>query len=199
LVTNPVTPPSSHRHPFSGIALLRAVAAKGGRGRLSDAEYEGIEIAAEEEWLFPDWKVYVRGSGVIQWSQAISKSWQYVKTKLGLKRGGVTFYSARHSFKGFIDDIRGLSLRSSRVLMGHSTEDNVPNSYGPKTITESQMEILLTLSSESINQISAILISAKERAERGELKIIDAWRIDRRAKDAALQAALAEREEWYRT
>jgi hypothetical protein len=83
--------------------------------------------------------------------------------------------------------------------MGHSTEDNVPNSYGPKTITESQMEILLTLSSESINQISAILISAKERAERGELKIIDAWRIDRRAKDAALQAALAEREEWYRT
>src|ERR1700730_13156943 len=30
-------------------------------------------------------------------------------------------YSARHTFKGFIDDFRGLSERSRRIVMGHAS------------------------------------------------------------------------------
>lgn len=171
--------------------IERTIRERGGIDSLSKKDLEEIELAAEERWLFPDWKVFVRKSGVIQWGQSISKAWQYFQKTFGLTRSGLTLYSARHTFKGFLDDLSGLSERSRRVLMGHSTEENVSLQYGPKRITEEQMEIALGLNNEVIEQVSAILISAKDRAVRGELIIIESWRDDVRSNDLAFQRALA--------
>jgi hypothetical protein len=70
--------------------------------------------------------------------------------------------------------------------------------YGPKTITEEQAEVILNRSNSTIERMAAPLLSAKEKSERGELKVIDAWRNDERSNDKKLQEALAKRAEQYR-
>ena len=60
-----------------------------------------------------------------QMVQAVSKARQYVKVKFKLQRKGFALHSARHTFKGFIDDLRGLSERSRRVVMGCQCDRHV--------------------------------------------------------------------------
>jgi hypothetical protein len=107
-------------------------------------------------------------------------------------------YSARHTFKGFIDDFRGLSERSRRIVMGHASATDTSGGYGPKSITEEQAEVILGLSNSMIERMATLLLGAKERADRGKLKIIDAWRNDERSSDEKLQIVLAKRTEQYR-
>jgi integrase len=175
----------------------REIANAGGRGAVSNAQREKFREDAQQCWLFPEWKVYILPSGQIRWSHAVSKSWQYVKTKFGMQRKGLALYSARHTFKGFIDDLPGLSERSRRVVMGHSTATDTPGGYGPKSITEEQAEVILTLSNTLIDRMSALLNSGVNGVREGRLTQIDAWRIDERTTDRTLQEALRKRDEFY--
>jgi hypothetical protein len=82
--------------------------------------------------------------------------------------------------------------------MGHSTAINTAGGYGPKTITEEQAVVILGLSNSTIKRMADLLLEAREKARRGELKVIDAWRNDERSNDEKLQASLAKRAEEYR-
>ena len=77
--------------------------------------------------------------------------------------------------------------------MGHATVTDTSGGYGPKTITEEQAEVVLSLSNSTIERMAGLLLNAKEKSERGELKIIDAWRNDERSSDEKLQIVLAKR------
>ena len=178
--------------------LARKFSEAGGKDRLTTAEIAKLTEEARQQWLFPDWKVYVLPTGEIRWSQAASKVWQYVKSKFKMTRQGLALYSARHTFKGFIDDVKGLSDRSRRVVMGHAPAVDTPGGYGPKSITEEQADVILQLSNRTIDRMSVILLDAKRRADSGELKRVDAWRNDERTGDVKLQDALNERAKQYR-
>jgi integrase len=178
--------------------IARKFAEAGGKDRLSNAQRDAIQEEAQQNWLFPDWKAYILPTGQVRWSQAVSKSWQYVKVKFKMQRKGLALYSARHTFKGFIDDLANLSERSRRIVMGHSTAINTAGGYGPKTITEEQAEVILGLSNGTIKRMADLLLGANDKAQRGQLKIIDAWRNDERSNDEKLQTALAKRAEEYR-
>lgn len=98
----------------------------GGRDRLSDEQLAAIEDGAYEQWLFPDWKVYVRPkTDQIMWSHVLTKACTYGLKKLKIHRPGLSNYSARHFFKGMIDDVQGLSERSRKVIFGHSTKERL--------------------------------------------------------------------------
>jgi hypothetical protein len=146
----------------------------GGRDKLSQAAIDRMNEEAQQQWLFPDWKVYILPTGEIRWSQAVSKSWQYVRVKFKMTRKGLALYSARHTFKGFIDDLQNLSERSRRIVMGHAAAIDTAGGYGPKTITEEQAEVILQLSNRTIDRMAKILLGAKEKSELGELKIVNA-------------------------
>ena len=178
--------------------IARKFAEAGGRDRLSNSQRDAIDQEAQQQWLFPDWKVYILPTGQVRWSQAVSKSWQYVKVKFKMQRKGLALYSARHTFKGFIDDLANLSERSRRIVMGHSTAINTAGGYGPKTITEEQAEVILGLSNTTIKRMADLLLAANDKAQRGQLKIVDAWRNNERSDDGKLQNALAKRAEEYR-
>lgn len=178
--------------------LARKFSEAGGKDRLTAADITRLTDEAKQQWLFPDWKVYVLPTGEIRWSQAASKVWQYVKSKFKMTRQGLALYSARHTFKGFIDDVKDLSDRSRRIVMGHAPAVDTPGGYGPKSITEEQADVILQLSNRTIDRMSAILLEAKRRADNGELKVVHAWRNDERIGDARLQDALEERAKQYR-
>lgn len=169
----------------------------GGREKISSEQMEKIEIEAYDQWLFPDWKVYVKSTDEIKWGHALTKAFTYGITKLKMNRAGLVNYSGRHTFKGFLDDLKGLSERSRLILFGHSTKKDVSSRYGPKFVSEQQSEIVQKLSNRQIWRLALILMRAKRRAERGELKTVQAWRTDRRSHDKKLQAVLAKRAEQY--
>jgi integrase len=178
--------------------LARKFSEAGGKDKLTAPQMVRLTDEAKHQWLFPDWKVYVLPTGEIRWSQAASKVWQYVKSKFQMTRQGLALYSARHTFKGFIDDVKGLSDRSRRIVMGHAPAVDTPGGYGPKSITEEQADVILQLSNRTIDRMSAILLDAKRRADSGELKAVDSWRNDERTSDVKLQDALEERAKQYR-
>jgi integrase len=178
--------------------ITRKFSELGGASKLSKTQRDAVEDEAQQQWLFPEWRVYILPSGQVRWSQAVSKAWQYVKVKFKMQRKGLALYSARHTFKGFIDDLANLSERSRRIVMGHSTAINTAGGYGPKTITEEQAVVILGLSNSTIKRMADLLLEAKDKAQRGQLKIIDAWRNDERSNDEKFQAALAKRAEEYR-
>jgi integrase len=176
----------------------RKIGEGGGREKFTAAELAVLSAEAYEQWLFPDWKVYVKKTGEIKWAHSLTKAFTYGAEKLEMHREGLVQYSARHTYKGFVDDLRGLSERSRLILFGHSTKKDVSSGYGPKQITEEQAEIAQKLSNRAIWRMALILIRAKRKAERGELKTVEAWRIDERGGDAKFQAAMKKRALQYR-
>ena len=58
--------------------------------------------------------------------------------------------------------------------------------------------MILQLSNRTIERIAKVLLDAKGRSERGELKVVDAWRNDERLGDKKLQVGLTRRAEEYR-
>lgn len=170
----------------------------GGGDRLSEKEFAAIEDQAYEQWLFPDWKVYVRPkTEQIMWSHVLTKACTYGLKKLKIHRPGLSNYSARHTFKGMIDDTKGLSERSRKVIFGHSTKGNVSDGYGPKAISEEQAKIVQQLTNRTIWRLALILLRAKRKAECGKLQFVQAWKIDKRSKNDQLQAVLTKRAEQY--
>jgi hypothetical protein len=169
----------------------------GGRD-LSTEALNKIQADAYEQWLFPDWRVYVKNTGEIKWAHSLTKAFAYGAEKLEMSRAGLVQYSARHTYKGFIDDLRGLSERSRLILFGHSTKGDVSSGYGPKTITDEQAEIAQKLSNHAIWRMALILIRAKRKAEWGKLKVVESWRIDHRAGDQKFQAVIKKRAMQYR-
>ena len=130
-------------------------------------------------------------------AQLAAKEADFSRREAGLRQT-LALYSARHTFKGFIDDVKGLSDRSRRVVMGHAPAVDTPGGYGPKSITEEQADVILQLSNPTIDRMSVILLDAKRRADSGELKVVEAWRNDERTGDTKLQDALEERAKQYR-
>jgi integrase len=177
--------------------VKRTIAERRGRAKLTEDQLRAIEEEAYEQWLFPDWKVYVKSTDEIKWSHSLTKAFTYGIAKLGMSRAGLVNYSARHTFKGFIDDVQGLSERSRLVMFGHSTKKDVSSGYGPKFITEEQSEIVHNLSNRQIWRLALILIRAKRKAEQRKLKVVEAWRNDQRSDDKRFQAVLAKRAEQF--
>lgn len=79
--------------------LERKIGEARGKEKLTAAELEAIEAAAYEQWLFPDWKVYVKKTGEIKWAHSLTKAFTYGAEKLGMQRAGLVQYSARHTYK----------------------------------------------------------------------------------------------------
>jgi hypothetical protein len=69
--------------------VARKTLEAGGQERLSKAQRAAIEDEGLQQWLFPEWKVYILPTGQVRWSQAVSKAWQYVKVKFKLQRKGL--------------------------------------------------------------------------------------------------------------
>lgn len=187
-----------HRNAIVNAYRQAKIREAGGHDQLSEEQRAAIEDEAYKQWLFPDWKVYVRPkTDQIMWSHVLTKACTYGLKKLKIHRPGLSNYSARHFFKGMIDDVQGLSERSRKVIFGHSTKGNASDGYGPKVISEQQSKIVQQLTDRTIWRLAKVLLRAKRKAERGELRMIEAWRADKRSVDETLQAVLAKRAEQY--
>lgn len=125
--------------------------------------------------LFPEWEPYPKPNGEIRWGQPITKSWQYLKQKIGIKRANVTAYSARHSYAQFLDST-GISNRGRNMLMGHSIRNDIPAHYGSKKrLSPRDLKELTETSSREIQFMTETLLAAKEKANAGELAIVKPW------------------------
>lgn len=125
--------------------------------------------------LFPEWEPYRKPSGEMRWGQPISKSWQYMKKKLGLTRADISVYSARHWMADQLDDLV-ISQRTRQRVMGHANHDDMPGRYGAKGRYSSQDLAELTgLGSDVLDELSDSLLTAKHRAGVGELTVLQPW------------------------
>jgi integrase len=89
-----------------------------------------------EERLFPEWECYVRKDGTQRWSQPLSKSWQYVKKLLELRRADLTLYSTRHLMADWLDN-EAIAQRTHDRILGHASD--VRSRYGRKGIFDPQI------------------------------------------------------------
>ncbi|MBO9135146.1 hypothetical protein J5289_21750 [Rhizobium sp. B230/85] len=125
--------------------------------------------------VFPEWEPYPKPDGEMRWGQPLTKSWQYLKTKTSIQRKDVTVYSTRHFFADLVDD-SNLTHRARKRLMGHSNKSDMPTRYGSKSrLTTRDLKSWVEAQNPTIDKMSDILLAAKERADRGELKIIKPW------------------------
>lgn len=125
--------------------------------------------------VFPEWEPYPKPDGEIRWGQPITKSWQYLKTKTKIERKDVTMYSTRHWFADLIDGT-DISERARKRLMGHADKNDIPSGYGSKSrMTVRDLGELANANSSTIEAMSDVLLSAKKRAETGELERLEPW------------------------
>jgi hypothetical protein len=109
----------------------------------------------------------------VRWSQPISKSWQYVKTLLGITRADLTLYSARHLLADWLD-AAGIAQRIRDRILGHVT--TVPGRYGKKGMfSPEQVAAIEALEPAVVKEMRKILMAAKEKADRGELITLKPW------------------------
>jgi integrase len=130
-----------------------------------------LKIALEargETRLFPDWHVYRHpGSGREMWGHYLSKSWQYVRGAHEFERDFLTLYSGRHTLAGWYDAMK-LPQRIRNRLFGHAAQD-VPGNYGPIDLTLDEARAALSTELAIQFDIANILLTAKLKAEYGEL------------------------------
>lgn len=137
--------------------------------RLASLEALGCEFA------FPEWEPYFKPNGAIRWGQPMTKSWAYMKGKTSIVRKDVTLYSTRHFFADLVDNT-DLTHRARKRLMGHSNKTDIPTRYGSKTrLTSRDLKELTSVQNPTIDQMSEILMNAKDRADRGELEVLRPW------------------------
>ncbi|MGN6487285.1 MAG: hypothetical protein ACTHLT_05630 [Devosia sp.] len=128
-------------------------------------------IAAGEDRLFPEWKVYVhKKSGREMWGHESSKSWQYIKTKFGFARDALTLYGGRHTRATWYDEA-GIPRRIRLRLLGHKPTE-VADRYGAVHITPEEADLVLSKTNSVEEQVAEMLITAKLRADYGELNPI---------------------------
>ena len=130
-------------------------------------------MAIGEPRLFPEWEKYTRPDGVVQWSQPITKAWQYVKKLLKTLRADLTLYSTRHLMADWLD-AAGIAQRTRDRILGHVS--GVPGRYGKKRMfSPEQVAAIEAIEPPVVKTIRTILIEAKEKADRGELVILKPW------------------------
>ena len=90
----------------------RKVAELGGRQKLTAEQLEDIEIEAHEQWLFPDWKVYVKNTGEIKWSHVLTKAFTY-----GIEKAGDGSRGPGQLFgQTYLQGVSGRPRRAQRAL-----------------------------------------------------------------------------------
>ena len=137
--------------------------------RLAELESIGCEVA------FPEWEPYFKPNGVVRWGQPMTKSWAYMKGKTSIVRKDVTLYSTRHFFADLVDNT-DLTHRARKRLMGHSNKSDMATRYGSKTrLTSRDLKELVSVQNPIIDQMTEILMGAKERADRGDLEVLRPW------------------------
>ncbi|WP_345099295.1 hypothetical protein [Chelativorans composti] len=117
----------------------------------------------------------LKPGGEMRWGQPLTKSFQYLRRKIGLDRFDVALYSSRHWFADLIDnsDIKDVTRRR---LMGHSAKKDIPSRYGRKQrLTNRDLAQLTTISSPIIDEMAKLLLQARDRASRGELRVLKPW------------------------
>jgi len=125
--------------------------------------------------LFPEWEPYPKPNGELRWGQPITKSWQYLKTKIGITRADVTAYSTRHTYADFLDST-GVSHRGRKRVMGHSTKDDIPAGYGSKKrFTARDLDEIMSMALPEIQFMSETLLKAKAEADCGRLTVVKPW------------------------
>lgn len=131
-------------------------------------------IAEGHEKLFPEWKVYINTSGREMWGHEFSKSWQYIKTKFDFTRNGLTLYGGRHTRATWYDEAN-IPERVRIRLLGHAPS-SVAQQYGAIHITPNEAKLVLSQTNSVEEAVAEILITAKLRAEYGELKTVIPWK-----------------------
>lgn len=127
------------------------------------------------EALFPEWEPYLKPNGEMRWGQPISKSWQYLKKQLNLSRANISLYSARHWMADQLDDLV-VSQRTRDRVMGHATHKEAPAIYGAKgKFSSRDLEELSGIGTGLLEELSGILLGAKQRADAGELTVLRPW------------------------
>nr|PZN38318.1 MAG: hypothetical protein DIU59_15115 [Pseudomonadota bacterium] len=125
--------------------------------------------------LFPEWEPYPKPGGEMRWGQPLTKSFQYLRRKIGLDRFDVALYSSRHWFAQLIDETE-IKDATRRKVMGHSGGKDVATRYGRKRrLTTRDLSELVQISSPEIDEMGRLLLSARERADRGELTVLKPW------------------------
>jgi hypothetical protein len=105
----------------------------------------------------------------------MSKSWQYLKKQLKLTRANISLYSARHWMADQLDDLV-ISERTRHRVLGHSPHNDIPGGYGAKGRYSSRdLEEFVGIGAEVLDELSAILLQTKSRADKGELKVLQPW------------------------
>lgn len=111
----------------------------------------------------------------MRWGQPLTKSWQYLKKKIGITRKDVTAYSSRHSYADFLDST-DISHRGRMRAMGHSSKNDVPAGYGSKKRFSSRdLEKILSIASPEIQFMTETLLKAKADADAGRLVVVKPW------------------------
>lgn len=125
--------------------------------------------------LFPEWEPYPKPNGEMRWGQPITKSWQYLKGKIGIERADVTAYSSRHWFADLLDTT-GISHKGRMMVMGHSTKKDIPAGYGSKhRLTTRDLTEITQAASPAVDFMTTKLLAAKTAANKGELQIVKSW------------------------
>jgi integrase len=125
--------------------------------------------------LFPEWDPYPKPDAELRWGQPLTKSFQYLKAKIKLTRFDVTLYSSRHWFARLLDETE-IKHRARMQIMGHSSRKDMPTRYGAKQrLTTRDLKLLVEASSPIIDEMTELLMSAKQRSESGELQVLKPW------------------------
>jgi hypothetical protein len=126
-----------------------------------------------EDRLFPEWEAYKRKDGTVRWSQPLSKSWQYVKKVLNLRRADLTLYSTRHLMADWLDN-EAIAQRTRDRILGHASD--VRGRYGRKGILDPEVAAKIeALEPAVIKKMREVLLGAKRRAEAGELTTLKTY------------------------
>ena len=125
--------------------------------------------------LFPEWEPYPKPNGEMRWGQPLTKSFQYLKEKVGIDRFDVTLYSSRHWFADLVDNTDIKHVTRTRI-MGHSSRNDMPARYGAKQrLTTRDLKQIVGASSPVIDNMTELLLNARIRAESGELQVLKPW------------------------
>jgi len=124
--------------------------------------------------LFPDCEPYIRKDGVVSWSRSLTRSFQYVKRRLGWERADLQLYSTRHLMSHWID-AAGIAGRTKRRILGHASI-GIGDSYGSKGFLDPvEAKVISEIEPPVVQEMRHILIGARERALAGKLKIEKPW------------------------
>lgn len=125
--------------------------------------------------LFPEWDPYPKPDAELRWGQPLTKSFQYLKAKIKLTRFDVTLYSSRHWFARLLDET-DIKHRTRMQIMGHSSRNDMPARYGAKQrLTTRDLKLLVEASPPIIDEMTVLLMGAKQRSESGELQVLEPW------------------------